>query len=105
MSGREYCPLTFLYKHEYDKGRRRLQYGLIAEEVAEVYPDLVAYDPDGEPYTVKYQYLSTMLLNEVQKQYHRAEAEGKVITEQEQRISELERGYPGWRSLSLTRTG
>jgi hypothetical protein len=68
-----------------------LQYGLIAEEVAEVYPDLVAYDPDGKPYTVKYQYLTTMLLNEVQKQYRRAEAEAEVITSQEQKIEELER--------------
>jgi len=83
-------PVTFLYKPEYDKGQRTLQYGLIAEEVAEVYPDLVAYDPDGKPYTVKYQYLTTMLLNEVQKQYRRAEAEADVIKTQEQRISELE---------------
>ena len=70
-------PVTFLYKPEYDKGPRTLQYGLIAEEVAEVYPDLVAYDPEGKPYTVKYQYLTTMLLNEVQKQYHRARTRPK----------------------------
>jgi hypothetical protein len=62
-------PVTFFYKPEYDKGPRTLQYGLIAEEVAEVYPDLVAYEPDGKPYTVKYQYLTTMLLNELQKQH------------------------------------
>lgn len=63
-------PVTFLYKPEYDKGPRTLQYGLIAEEVSEVYPDLVAYEPDGKPYTVKYQYLTTMLLNELQKEHH-----------------------------------
>jgi len=34
-------PVIFFYKPEYDKGQRTLQYGLIAEEVAEVYPDLV----------------------------------------------------------------
>ncbi|HZL66112.1 MAG TPA: tail fiber domain-containing protein, partial [Candidatus Limnocylindrales bacterium] len=62
-------PVTFLYKPGYDKGPRTLQYGLIAEEVAQVYPDLVAYEPDGKPYTVKYQYLTTMLLNELQKQH------------------------------------
>jgi len=83
-------PVTFLYKAEYDKGQRTLQYGLIAEEVAAVYPDLVAYDPEGKPYTIKYQYLTTMLLNEVQKQYHRAEAEGEVIKSQEQKIADLE---------------
>jgi hypothetical protein len=58
--------------------------------VARVYPDLVAYDPDGKPYTVKYQYLTTMLLSEVQKQYHRAEAEAEVIKSQEQKIEALE---------------
>jgi len=83
-------PVTFLYKPEYDKGQRTLQYGLIAEEVAEVYPDLVAHDSDGQPYTVKYQYLTTMLLNEVQKQYHRAVAEAEVIKSQDQKIAELE---------------
>ena len=83
-------PVTFLYKPEYDKGPRTLQYGLIAEEVAKVYPELVAYDNDGQPYSVRYQYLSTMLLNEVQKQYRLAEAEAKVIETQEQKINDLE---------------
>ena len=45
--------------------------------MAKVYPELVAYDNDGQPYTVRYQYITTMLLNEVQKQYHRAEAEAE----------------------------
>jgi len=79
-------PVTFLYRPEYDKGQRTLQYGLIAEEVAGVYPDLVAYDTDSKPYTVKYQYLTTMLLNEMQKQYYLAEAEAEVITQQEDKI-------------------
>jgi hypothetical protein len=82
-------PVTFLYKPEDDKGPRTLQYGLIAEEVAEVYPDLVAYEPDGKPYTVKYQYLTTMLLNEMQKQYHRAEVQDEVIKTQQQEIDGL----------------
>jgi hypothetical protein len=92
-------PVTFLYKPEYDKGVRTLQYGLIAEEVAGVYPELVAYDKDGQPYTVRYQYLTTMLLNEVQKQYRRAEAEAKVITTQEQKIDELEQRLSRLESL------
>ncbi len=83
-------PVTFFYKAQYSNGERTLQYGLIAEEVAKVYPELVAYDSDGQPYSVRYQYLSTMLLNEVQKQYQRAEAEAKVIGTQEQKIEELE---------------
>ena len=83
-------PVTFLYKPEYDQGERTLQYGLIAEEVAKVYPELVAYDNGGQPYTVRYQYITTMLLNEVQKQYHRADAQADVIKAQEQKIDELE---------------
>jgi hypothetical protein len=45
-----------------------MDYGLIAEEVAEVYPDLVAHSLDGKIETVQYQKLNAMLLNEVQKQ-------------------------------------
>ncbi|MFZ0927149.1 MAG: tail fiber domain-containing protein [Syntrophobacteraceae bacterium] len=62
-------PVSFHYKPEYAKGPRQLQYGLIAEEVAEVYPDLVQYDPKtGQPQTVYYHLINAMLLNEVQKQ-------------------------------------
>ncbi|MDR3746618.1 MAG: tail fiber domain-containing protein [Acidobacteriota bacterium] len=82
-------PVTFLYKPEYDKGERTLQYGLIAEEVAKVYPELLANDKDGKPYTVRYQYLTTMLLNEVQKQYRRAEGQADVIKAQQQEIEGL----------------
>ncbi len=62
-------PVTFHYKPEYASGPRQLQYGLIAEEVAEIYPDLVQYDPKtGQPQTVYYHLVNAMLLNEVQKQ-------------------------------------
>jgi len=44
-----------------------VQYGLIADEAAEVYPDLVASSADGQIETVKYQVLNSMLLNELQK--------------------------------------
>ena len=83
-------PVTFHYKHEYDNGPRTLQYGLIAEEVAKIFPELVAYNPDGTPYTVRYQFLSSMLLNEVQKQYRRSQQEGEIIKAQQQEISKLE---------------
>jgi hypothetical protein len=79
-------PVTFFYKPEYDKGPRTLQYGLLAEEVAEIYPDLVAYEPDGKPYTVRYQYPTTMLLNEMQKQYHRVDEQADVIKAQQQDV-------------------
>ena len=79
-------PVTFLYRPEYSRGHRTLQFGLIAEEVAEVYPELVAYDKDGQPYTVRYQYLAPMLLNEVQKQYRRAEQQSEIVTAQQAQI-------------------
>jgi hypothetical protein len=62
-------PVTYMYKPQYDEGSHLLQYGLIAEEVARVYPEMVAYEKDGQPYTVKYQLLAPMLLNEFQKEH------------------------------------
>jgi Chaperone of endosialidase len=61
-------PVTFRYQKPFADGAKPLQYGLIAEEVAEVYPDLVARSADGQVETVKYQVLDSMLLNEVQRQ-------------------------------------
>lgn len=84
-------PVTFLYKPEYTDSPRELQYGLIAEEVDEVFPELVEYGKDGQPYAVRYQLLSSMLLNESQRQYRRAEAQAAVITEQEHEIDQLEK--------------
>jgi hypothetical protein len=60
-------PVTFRYKKPFADGLKPLQYGLIAEEVAEVYPDLVARSADGQIETVKYQELDSMLINEVQR--------------------------------------
>ena len=64
-------PVTFRYKQEQtqpDGGELPPEYGLIAEEVAEVFPDLVVYDEEGQCETVKYHQLASMLLNEMQKQ-------------------------------------
>jgi hypothetical protein len=48
-------PVTFCYKKPYEDGSKPLDYGLIAEEVAEVYPDLVVTGADGQVETVQYQ--------------------------------------------------
>ena len=48
-------------------GEKPIQYGLIAEEVAETFPELAVFNADGQPETVKYQDLTPLLLNEVQK--------------------------------------
>ena len=58
-------PVTFAYKQD-PQGER--QYGLIAEEVARVYPELVVYGTDGKVITIRYHELIPMLLNELQKQ-------------------------------------
>ena len=90
-------PVTFLYKPEYDDGSHALQYGLIAEEVAKIYPDMVGYDKDGQPSSVKYQSLAPMLLNEVQKQNAQIhlktqvqleEGENRRLEEQNQKFEE-----------------
>ena len=78
-------PVTFHYKSDRNAEGRTLQYGLVAEEVAEVYPGLVAHSADGQVETVMYQYLPSMLLNEYQKQNRRIEA-------QAMHIAALERG-------------
>jgi polyhydroxyalkanoate synthesis regulator phasin len=75
-------PVTFRYLSHRDNAP--MQYGLIAEEVAEIYPELVARNKDGQFETVMYQFLAPMLLNEVQKQQ-------KTIDRLEQRLEALER--------------
>jgi hypothetical protein len=61
-------PVTFHYKAPYDDGSHRLQYGLIAEEVAKIDPELVELDGKGQAQTVRYHLINMMLLNEVQQQ-------------------------------------
>jgi len=68
-------PVSFRYKDSAEKGPHPLQYGLIAEEVATVYPDLVQYDKQGKPFTVYYHLLTPIMLNELQKQHHLVEAQ------------------------------
>jgi hypothetical protein len=58
-------PVTFAYK---DDAQATMHYGLVAEEVAAVFPQLVTYAPTAEVRTVKYQELIPMLLNELQRQ-------------------------------------
>lgn len=78
-------PVAFRYKPQIDP-TGLVQYGLIAEEVADVYPDLVVYDRDGRPETVRYHLVNALLLNEVQKQHRTAEALEKTIEQQKRTI-------------------
>jgi hypothetical protein len=87
---RKLRPVTFYYKPEVQRGERQLQYGLIAEEVAAVYPELVEYSDTGEPFSVRYQLLGTMLLNELQRQDHQLEEQQKQFQAQEAKIAQLQ---------------
>jgi len=83
-------PVTFRYQKPFADGSKPLQYGLIAEEVAEVYPDLVAHSADGQIETVKYQVLDSMLLNELQRQERVNREQKDTIRILEDRLSRLE---------------
>ena len=83
-------PVTYRYKQAYADGSKPIDYGLIAEEVAEVYPDLVVTDADGQIQTVQYQKLTPMLLNEVQKERRLLEQQEATIEKLEKRLAALE---------------
>jgi hypothetical protein len=61
-------PVLFSFKPELKAGESRRQFGLIAEEAAEVLPEIVTHDADGRPFSVRYDLLSPLLLNEIQRQ-------------------------------------
>src|SRR5262249_32442292 len=79
-------PVTFRYKQE---AREPRQYGLIAEEVAKVYPELVTKGADGKVESVQYHELIPMLLNEVQHQQQKLEAQARQLSAQSQELAEL----------------
>jgi hypothetical protein len=81
-------PVTFRYKPELDKAGIP-QYGLVAEEVADVNPDLVVRDENGEIYTVRYEAVNAMLLNEFLKEHRKVEQQGRKIQEAEASITQL----------------
>src|SRR6185503_9550571 len=72
-------PVTFRYKKELDP-EAIPQFGLVAEDVAKVDPDLVARDDQGKPYTVRYEAVNAMLLNEFLKEHRKVEDQETTIT-------------------------
>ncbi len=84
-------PVTFRYRKPFADGSKPIQYGLIAEEVADVYPDLVAHSADGQIETVKYQVLDSMLLNELQKEHKQVQEQAETIRVLEARLAKLEK--------------
>jgi len=81
-------PVSFRYHKAYDK-TQTIAFGLIAEEVAEVNPDLVGRNPEGLPESVRYEQIDAMLLNEFLKEHRRGEEQDCKIQEQETTIAEL----------------
>ena len=71
-------PVSFRYNKEYD-ATQTLAFGLIAEDVAEVYPDLVGRNPKGEPESVRYEQINAILLNEFLKEHRKVEELEKKI--------------------------
>ena len=76
-------PVTFRYKGD---NTARTQFGLIAEDVAAVSPDLVVHDGKGEIYTVRYEAVNAMLLNEFLKQHCKVEQLERKIQEQDYKV-------------------
>ena len=81
-------PVTFEYKAEFE-GEGIRQFGLIAEEVEKVNPDLVVRNADGKVYTVRYEAVNAMLLNEFLKEHRKGEEQQKAIEEQQKAIEAL----------------
>ena len=86
-------PVTFQYKEEFDS-ERTPQFGLVAEEVEKVDPDLVVRDPDGKVHGVRSEAINMMLLNEFLKEHRQREAQEQRreinAQEQEARLAKQE---------------
>jgi trimeric autotransporter adhesin len=84
-------PVTFRYKHELDPDGIP-QFGLVAEQVEKVNPDLVARDAEGKPYTVRYEAVNAMLLNEFLKEHRKVEELEVTAAKQQKQIEALTAG-------------
>ena len=81
-------PVTFRYKDDLDP-KRVTRFGLVAEEVEKINPNLVARDAKGEVYTVRYEAVNAMLLNEFLKEHGEVEQLKATATQQANEIKEL----------------
>ena len=81
-------PVSFRYKKEIDP-LGKSQFGLVAEDVEKVNPDLVARDKEGKPYSVRYEQVNAMLLNEFLKAHRKMQAQEAAIARQQKQIEAL----------------
>jgi hypothetical protein len=85
-------PVTFRYKKEIDpKGTS--QFGLVAEDVEKINPDLVVRDEEGKPYSVRYDQVNAMLLNEFLKEHKRVEELNSKLAKQEAIIAQQQEEF------------
>jgi hypothetical protein len=85
-------PVTFHYKKELDP-EGIPQFGLVAEEVEKVNPDLVARDDQGKIYTVRYEAVNAMLLNEFLKQHRKVEEQQATITQVKSMVAQQQKDF------------
>jgi hypothetical protein len=83
-------PVTFRYKQELDPDQMA-QFGLVAEQVAKVNPNLVARDDEGKPYTVRYEAVNAMLLNEFLKEHRKVQEQEATIAQLKSALAKQER--------------
>jgi len=84
-------PVEFRYKKDIDS-TGAVQFGLVAEEVEKVSADLVLRDKEGKPYSVRYDQVNAMLLNEFLKEHRKVEEQGAMIARQQEQIEALTAG-------------
>jgi trimeric autotransporter adhesin len=84
-------PVTFRYKKELDP-KAIPQFGLVAEQVEKVDPDLIARDNRGKPYSVRYEAVNAMLLNEFLKQHCKVEEQQASIAELKSTVAQQQKG-------------
>ena len=84
-------PVSFRYKNAIDPAGTS-QLGLVAEDVEKVNPDLVVRDKEGNPYSVRYDQVNAMLLNEFLKAHQKIEEQGATIAKQQKQIEALTGG-------------
>ena len=85
-------PVTFRYKKDADPSQA-LSFGLIAEEVAKVSPELITRDEEGKPQTVRYEAVNAMLLNEFLKEHRRNEEQQATITELKSTVAQQQKDF------------
>jgi hypothetical protein len=86
-------PVTFRYKKEIEPNGRAMMFGLIAEEVEKVAPELVTHNDEGEVETVRYEAVNAMLLNEFLKEHRTVEKLKSTVAKQEATIAQQQKNF------------